>query len=186
MDDHKIVALFLSRDESAIRYTSQKYGKRLQSLAYRIVCDRQTAEECENDTYNEAWNSIPPHEPTDYFYAFLARITRHIALNCCRDQNRLKRHAYLCELSAEMEECIPSPDDMDCTLDDMALRDAINGFLKTLDDTKRNIFIRRYWYMDSIATIAGRFTMTESNVKTTLFRCRSMLREHLEKEGYTI
>lgn len=93
MDDRSIVALYLRRDETAVRQTAEKYGSRLRTLAYGIVNDLQTAEECENDTYMEAWRTIPPHEPSDHFYAFLARITRHISLNCCRDRSRLKRSA---------------------------------------------------------------------------------------------
>lgn len=90
VDDNGIVALYLLRDEAAIRQTAEKYGGRLRALAYGIVRDPQTAEECENDAYLEAWRSIPPHEPRDYLYAFLARITRHISLNRCRDRGRLK------------------------------------------------------------------------------------------------
>ena len=186
MDDNKIVELYLLRDETAIRQTAEKYGSRLRSLAYGIVADSQTAEECENDTYMEAWNRIPPHEPRSYLYAYLARITRHISLNCCRDRSRLKRSAFISELSAEMEQCIPAADDVACRIDDMELRDAINGFLSKLDEEKRNIFIRRYWYLDSVAAISKRFALSESKVKTTLFRCRTRLREHLEKEGYTL
>ena len=186
MDDQSIVELYLQRDERAIRETAEKYGNRLRGLACGIVEDAQTAEECENDTYLEAWNSIPPHEPRDYLYAFLARITRHIALNCCRDRNRLKRRALICELSAELEQCIPDPDDTSCRLDDMALSQAINSFLGSLDEEKRNIFIRRYWYLDSVAVISRRFDLSQSKVKTTLFRCRNRLREHLKKEGYTL
>ncbi len=186
MDDNKIVKLYLKRDEMAIKQTAEKYGSRLRSLAYGIVKDLQSAEECENDTYMKAWNAIPPHEPTSYLYAFLARITRHISLNCCRDRSRLKRSAFICELSAEMEQCIPSPDDAQCRIDDMALSDAINGFLYKLDEEKRNIFVRRYWYLDSVASISKRFALSESKVKTTLFRCRAKLRQHLEKEGYTL
>jgi RNA polymerase sigma-70 factor (ECF subfamily) len=85
-----------------------------------------------------------------------------------------------------MEECIPSPDDNECRIDDMALSEAINGFLGTLSDEKRNIFLRRYWYLDSIADISKRFNLSESKVKTTLFRCRNQLREYLIKEGYTL
>ncbi len=186
MEDKKIVELYLRRDETAIRHTSEKFGNRLRFLAYGIVNDRQTAEECENDTYMEAWNSIPPHEPKGYFYAFLARITRHISLNCCRERSRLKRSAFICELSAEMEQCIPSPDDVECRIDDMALSEAINGFLGKLSKEKRNIFMRRYWYLDSIADISKRFALSESKVKTMLFRSRKQLREYLEKEGYTL
>ncbi len=186
MDDNTIVELYLCRNEAAIRQTSEKFGSRLRSLAYGIVNDSQTAEECENSTYMEAWNTIPPHDPRSYLYAYLARITRHISLNCCRNRRRLKRSAFICELSAEMEQCIPAPDDVECRIDDMAFGEAINGFLSTLGEEKRNIFIRRYWYMDSIADIAGRFALSESKVKTTLFRCRNQLRKHLEKEGYAI
>ena len=186
LDDNKIVELFLQRDEAAIKQASDRFGNRLRSLAYGIVNDLQTAEECENDTYMEAWNSIPPHEPRSYLYAFLARITRHLALNCCRDRSRLKRSAFICELSEEMEQCIPAPDDAECRLDDLALSEAINAFLGKLDEEKRNVFLRRYWYLDSIADISKRFSLSESKVTTILFRCRNQLREHLTKEGYTV
>lgn len=186
LDDHNIVELYLSRDETAIQQTSYKFGNRLRSLAFGIVNDQQIAEECENDTYLKAWNSIPPHEPRSYLYAFLARITRHISLNRCRERSQLKRSALICELSAEMEQCIPMPDDIQCRIDDISLSEAINGFLSMLNEEKRNIFIRRYWYLDSIADISKCFTLSESKVKTTLFRCRIQLREYLEKEGYTI
>ena len=186
MEDGRIVELYLQRDETAIEQTSAKYGIRLRGLAYGIVRDRQAAEECENDTYLQAWNSIPPHEPKDYFYAFLARIARHISLNFCRDRSRLKRSAFLCELTAEMEECIPAPDDAQCRLDDIVFGEAINGFLRTLSEETRNLFVRRYWYLDSVSDLAKRFSLSESNVKTMLFRCRNRLREHLEKEGYTL
>lgn len=186
MDDNRIVELYLMRDETAIRQTADKYGSRLRSLAYGVVNDRETAEECENDTYMEAWNMIPPHEPRSYFYAFLARIIRNISLNRCRDRSRLKRSAFICELSSELEQCIPAPDDVECRIDDIALGNALNGFLGKLDEEKRNIFIRRYWYLDSVSAISERFALSESKVKTTLFRCRNRLREYLEKEGYTL
>lgn len=186
MDDGKIVELFLARDEDAISQTAKKYGTRLRSLSHDIVEDTLTAEECENDTYLEAWNSIPPHEPRTYLYAFLARIIRHISLNRCRDRDRLKRNAFICELSAEMEACIPSPDDGTCRIDDIVLADAINKFLSSLDSRTRIIFVRRYWYLDSVSAIARRFAVSQSNVKVTLFRCRNKLREHLKKEGYNL
>lgn len=186
MDNEEIVELYLRRDEAAIRQTADKFGSRLRALAYGITGDAQTAEECENDTYLEAWNAIPPHRPGSYLYAFLARITRHISLNCCRERSRLKRGAFLCELSAELEQCIPAPDDTACRLDELALREALDGFLAGLDEEKRNIFVRRYWYLDSVAQISKRYSLSESKVKTTLFRCRNRLREHLEQEGYVL
>ena len=183
MEDHKIVEMYLGRDEAAIRYTSEKFGGRLRALAWGITEDWQTAEECENDTYLKAWNSIPPHEPRAYLYAFLARITRHLSLDCCRRRSRLKREAFLCQLSAELEQCIPAPDDVACRLDALALAEALNGFLATLGEKKRNLFVRRYWYLDSVGALSRRFGMSENNVRTTLFRCRQGLREYLEKEG---
>ena len=186
MDDSVIVDLYLRRDEAAICETAGKYGNKLRMRAWGILRDQETAEECENDTYMEAWNSIPPHEPRTYFYPFLARIARNLSLNRCRDRERLKRTAFVCELSAEMEQCIPSPDDLECRMDAVALAEAINGFLGMLDAERRNIFIRRYWFLDSVADIAKRFGVTQSKVKTTLFRCRKQLKAYLEKEGYTL
>ncbi len=184
MDDLHIIELYFARDEAAILHTSEKYGKRLRGISYGITDDFQTAEECENDTYVEAWDTIPPHRPVDYLYAFLARIIRHVSLNRCRDRRRLKRDAYLCELSDELEECIPSPDDCVCRIDDLAFAEVLNGFLRSLEEEKRNLFLRRYWYLDSVAAIAGRFGLSESNVKTTLFRLRKRFRTYLETEGY--
>lgn len=186
LDDNIIVDLFLMRDRKALEQTSKKYGSRLRSISYRIVDDYQTAEECENDTYMEAWNTIPPHEPKNYLYAFLARITRHISLNCCRNRSRLKRSAFIVELSEEIEQCIPAPDDVECRIDDTELSDVINSFLGRLSEEKRNIFIRRYWYLDSVTDISKRFGLSESKIKTTLFRCRNELRRYLEEEGYAL
>jgi len=186
MDDQRIVELYLQRDEAAIGQTAGKFGQRLRSLAYGIVRDRQTAEECENDTYLEAWNTIPPHQPGGYLYAYLARITRHLALNCCRDRTRLKRNACLCQLSEELEQCIPAFEDTERHIDAMLLQEALNGFLAGLPETKRNVFVRRYWYLDSLAEIAGRYSLSQSMVKIILYRCRIQLREHLERKGYTV
>ena len=182
MDDSGIVELYLNRDEAAIARTSEKYGQRLRSFSLGIVQDLQTAEECENDTYMAAWSSIPPHAPRDYFYAFLARITRHLSLNRCRERSRLKRSALVSELSAELEQCIPGGEDLDRRVDDRALAEAINGFLGALGEEKRNLFLRRYWYLDSIAAIAKRYGFSQSKVKTTLFRTRNQFRDYRSEE----
>ncbi len=186
MKDEQIVEAYLARDEAAISETQHKYGSHLQKLSYQITADRTVAEECENDTYWQAWKSIPPHEPRTYLFAFLARITRHLSLNCCRRRSCLKRQAFVCELSSEMEQCIPAPDDTACRLDDLAFAAMINRFLGTLDAKKRNIFLRRYWYLDSISVIASRYEMGESAVKTMLFRTRKQLHDFLVKEGYEL
>lgn len=186
MEDDEIVSLYIARSEKAITETAEKYGKRLQALSFRIVQDLQTSEECVSDTYLEAWNAIPPHEPRSYFYAFLARITRHISLNCCRDRSRLKRYAHICQLSSELEQCISAPDDLQCHMDELALKEILNRFIEELKPNKRYIFIRRYWYLDSVEEIAKQCSISQSKVKTTLFRCRNQLREKLIKEGYEL
>ena len=186
MDDSVIVDLYLNRDETAIKHTSAKYGDRLRQLAHTIVEDRSAAEECENDTYLQAWNAIPPHEPRAYLFAFLARITRHIALDICKQRSRLKRGAILCELSAELEQCIPARDDVTRHLEAKVLCEEINRFLATLTNEKRNIFVRRYWYMDSVASISSFYGLKQSKVKSILFRSRNELRQYLKKEGYDL
>lgn len=182
MEDQKIVSLFFERNEAAIEACKGKYGKLLQQLSNHIVQDKQVAEECENDTYWQAWQRIPPHKPEDYLYAFLAKITRNISLNYCIAQDRLKRKAHICQLSDEMTQCIPDSHTVDAIISEKELANAINGFLRSLDPEKRNLFVRRYWYLDSIRDLSRMFGITEANVKTTLHRCRKLLLQHLEKE----
>ena len=186
MDDSKIVDLYLSRDESAISQTSQKYGLKLRRIANRILNNMESAEECENDTYLETWNRIPPHDPRNYFFAFLGKIARHLAIDECRKKSSKKRYALFCELTKEMEECLPGDNNAEETTDLEALERTINAFLKTCSEEQRNLFVRRYWYFDSIPEISQRFGYSQSKVKTTLFRLREGLKQHLEKEGYTI
>lgn len=186
MEDRKIVELYLQRDETAITQTADKYGTRLRSVANNLLEDLYAAEECENDTYLQAWNSIPPHTPFDYLFAYLARITRHLALDSCRTRSRKKRDAVLVELTHEMNEVLADTEDVESQMDARALGAAISAFLYRLPQQQRDIFLRRYWYFDSVAVIARRFMVSESKVKTTLFRIRNQLREYLEKEGFAI
>jgi RNA polymerase sigma factor (sigma-70 family) len=183
MEDSKIVDFYLMRKEEAIKQTSLKYGKQLHSIAMNIVQHSSDAEECENDTYIKAWDSIPPHEPRTYLFAFLARITRHIALDLCKHKNRQKRTALIVELSEELAQCIPAPTAEECQICDEGFGEVINPFLWKLDEDTRNVFIRRYWFLDSIRQIAEEFQMSESKVKSMLFRTRNKLRRYLEKEG---
>lgn len=182
MQDEEIVELFLQRDEGAIRNCQMQYGTRLRGIAYGIVQDWQAAEECENDTYWEAWRAIPPHEPRSYLFAFLARITRCRAINLCRKDER--RRDMVVALSDEMAACIPGSSDTQAHLDREQLGHAISCFLREQSEEKRNIFLRRYWYLDSVSQIAQRYGIREGKVKMILFRLRSSLREYLKKEGY--
>ncbi|MBR6709188.1 MAG: RNA polymerase subunit sigma-70, partial [Clostridia bacterium] len=150
MDDRQIVDLYLARDESAISATQQTYGIRLRALALGIVEDMSTAEECENDTYYAAWQSIPPHKPWDYLYPFLARITRHAALDHCRKQQSKKRSADLIEFGDELSACLPSADGAEETFDAKLLAAAVSAFLRTEPQINRILFVRRCFHLEPI------------------------------------
>lgn len=186
MNDDQIIDLYFQRNEDAIVHTQNQYGPRLRQVSHTIVQDILTAEECENDTYLQAWDTIPPHEPRSYLYPFLARITRHISIDRCRHRDRLRRSAYVQELSTELQCCIPGHDDVEQRIEAIALGQTISVFLRTQPERMRNVFIRRYWYMDSIADIAHRFGFTQSKTKSMLLRTRNSLRDYLVKEGYTL
>ena len=184
MTDTEIIDLYLERDQIAIQHTAGKYGSRLRRIAEGITRDAGSAEECENDTYMKTWEAIPPNEPRDYFFVFLARITRHLSLDVCKERNRLKRKAVLSEFTKELEECIPGTDDTAGEVEEKLLGETITKWLYTQKEEHRNVFLRRYWYMDSIEEITNRFGYGESKVKSILFRSRKSLKEYLGKEGY--
>ncbi len=186
MEDCRIVDLYLERNEEAIKETSSKYGARLRRLSYGITEDHQESEECENSTYLQAWNLIPPNDPRSYLYAFLAKITRHLSLNVIREKKALKRNAQVLELSLELEQCIPAPDDSESRIDSIVFSEMINGFLSGLDLEKRSIFVLRYWHLKSISDISKSLDISQSKVKTTLYRLRESLRQYIEREGYTL
>ena len=186
MEDSQIVDLYLQRSEDAITHTAERYGAKLKSISMNIVADSQTAEECENDTYLQAWDSIPPNEPRDYLFAFLARIIRHISLDCCRYRERLRRKAHVQELSDELLCLVSGKEDVDSRMDAIVLGESISAFLRVQPAQIRNVFIRRYWYLDSIEDICRRYGISQSKAKSMLFRCRNGLRNHLRKEGFTL
>lgn len=187
MDDSQIVELYLARDESAITETAQKYGARLRRLANQILHDPATSEECENDTYLQAWERIPPNEPRTYLFPFLGRITRHLAIDLCRRQSSQKRSAVFCELTKEMEECLPSPnDDAESIVAAAELQRRINAFLEQRSAAQQNVFVRRYWYFDTVPEISKRYGFSQSKVKMMLSRMRAELRVQLRNEGYDL
>ncbi len=181
MEDKKILELFFARDEDAIRQTDAQYGRRLLVLADRIVLSREDAEESVNDTYLKAWETIPPRIP-NHFFAYLAKICRNFALGRLDWNNAAKRKAEVVSLSQEMELCIPDTRRAD-TLEGRELGRLLNDFLRTLSKENRMVFLRRYWYVDTVAEIAQRYGISESAVMTRLHRTRKKLSEFLQKEG---
>lgn len=186
MEDERIVELYLAKDQNAIVYTASKYGAKLKRIANRIVNNDQEAEECENDTYLQAWNLIPPNEPRNYLLAFLGKIVRNIALDVCRRNNRQKRSAVYCELTDEMQECLPSTETTESVAEANYLGELINQFLESYNDEQQKMFVRRYWFFDSVSDIADVYGFSQSKVKTTLFRMREELKVFLEKGGYAL
>ena len=181
MEDIKIIELFFNRSEYAIKELSLKYGKLCNSIAYNVLYDREDAEECENDTYLKAWNSIPPHKPLS-LPAYVSKIVRNLALDKLKYYNRQKRSAEIDNLFSEMSECIPSKEDVQASADDTVIQ-AVNSFLKELDSQTRILFIRRYFYMERLESLALRYGLSASNISTRLNRIRQRLKCYLEKEG---
>ncbi len=186
MDDREIVQLFWERNEEAVRAAAQKYGSHIRGVAYQVTRSHEIAEECENDTYLELWNRIPPDRPETYLESYVLRIGRCIAIDRCRKDTRLKRAAYLTELTEEIEMYIPSEKDVAEELEVKQLGEAINRFVLGLSEEKQVMFACRYYYLDSIAEIAERLSVSSSKVKVTLLRIRRSLRDYLKKEGYTV
>lgn len=180
MDDNKIIELYFARSEQAIRETELKYGNYCFGIARGILSSREDAEECVNDTWLSAWNSIPPNKPNP-LKTFLGRIARNHAINRYI-RVRAKKRSGETDLIFE-EVCDFLPDNAPSLCDEFALKQAINSFLSSLTKKSRIIFVRRYWYLSPISEIARELAVSESSVKVTLHRTRIAFRAHLEKEG---
>ncbi len=184
MDDQTIVDLYWKRDEQAIFETKKKYGSYCHSIANGILHNNEDAEECVNDTYNDAWQTIPPHRPT-VLSTFLGKLTRRIAIDAYRHRHADKRGGGEMPLVLdELGDCVASEESVEEAFDKKLLSDTINAFLRTLPETECRVFLCRYWYMDSIGTIAKQFGFSESKVKSMLYRTREKLRQKLKKEGF--
>ena len=184
MDDAEIVKLFYERSEDALREVRGKYEKLCRYISMKILNNPEDADECVNETYLRAWNSIPPSKP-DSLRAFLGKIARNLSLDLYNKKRAGKRGGEPQAVLDELVECIPSENARDI-VDEIALRDALNAFLKTLSADTRKIFMRRYWYMSEIREIAHDYNFSESKVKMSLARTREKLRKFLEKEGIEI
>lgn len=183
MEDKDIVELYWKRDEQAIKETKNMYGRYCHSIAYNILHNNEDAEECVNDTYMGAWNSMPPHKP-ELLSSFLGRITRNISLKRWRAGTADKRGGGEIALTVdELQECIPAHSDVQEIIEVKALADIIDTFLRGIGENERRVFICRYWYMDSIADICEQFGFGQSKVKMMLLRTREKLLKELVKEG---
>jgi len=186
MDDAKIVQLYWDRDERAIPATADKYGNYCTSIAKNILGNREDAEECVNDTYLNAWKCIPPHRPS-ILSTFLGKIIRNLSLNRYNRNTADKRGgSQTTVVLDEIAEFVSGRDSVEQEIDRKELIRAMDTFLCTLSADKRAIFVRRYWYFDSISDIASRLGMTENNVSVTLNRLRFKLRRFLLERGFEL
>ncbi len=186
LDDKEIIALYQTRDENAIRQTEKKYSNYLTTIAYNILGNREDGEECVNDTYFKAWNTIPPNIPA-VLKTYLGKITRELSIDCLRKKTSRKRGGTEYELSLdELAECAGSGDSTQQAADASVLVELIEEFLHHCRDDERDMFVCRYYFCDSLKEIAEYFGVNVSKVKNTLFRTRAGLKEHLESEGYVL
>lgn len=186
MDDKQIVDLYWSRDEAAVRETAAKYGSYCGRVAGGILADWQDVEECVSDTWLGAWNAMPPHRP-GRLRLFLAKITRSLACDRVRAQSARKRGGGVYTVALEeLEECLPAVPGADRAVEDRELERMVDRFLHTLPERACSVFLRRYWYAESMEDIAGRYGMGVNTVKTSLFRTRQKLKAYLEKEGIAV
>lgn len=182
MEYNNIVALYWARSEKAIAETSSKYGKYCYAIACNILSDKEDADESVNDTYMDAWNSMPPHRPS-ILSTFLGKITRRISIDRCRTRDVAKRGGGTIMLVLdELTDCIPSNNDVMREIEITELAKIIDGFIMKLPTIERHVFICRYWYLDPITSICEQFSFSQSKVKSMLQRTWGKLLSHLEKE----
>lgn len=186
MDDNKIIDLFENRNQLAIGAVADKYGDYCMKISLNILSDSADSEENVNDTYMQIWNSIPPQKP-ESLTAYIAKIARNLAINKLKHRNAAKRNASECTLSfAELDECTPSGVSVENEAEVKMLSRHISDFLYTQKEDVRKVFVRRYFFCDSVEDIADRFGFGLSKVKSMLMRTREKLRAYLQTEGYNI
>ena len=180
LDDASIIGLYWQRDEQAITETARRYGSYIHAISVQILESEPDAEECVNDTYLKAWNTIPPQKPFS-LKDYLGRLVRHLSIDRYRAMRRAKRNINMTEALDELT--IASPD---TDRDNPALTDALNGFLSELNPTDRNLFLGRYWYFYEVSDLARAYGMTANTVYVKLHRMRERLREHLTERGFKV
>ena len=186
MDDNGIIQLYWDRNDQAISATSEKYGHYCKAIAKNILNNEEDAEECVNDTYLKAWNSMPTHWP-EQLAAFLGKITRNLSFNRYKRNHAEKRGGgEITLVLVELTDCVSDIDNVEQIIDRQELAKVINSFVRSLSTEKRNIFVRRYWYADSVSDIAKVYGMLQGTVSKTLERTRKQLKAYLTERGFDL
>lgn len=185
LDDRKIIELFFERSEQAIIELSNKYGSVYQKVAFNILNNTQDAEECVNDAYLGAWNTIPPQEP-NHLLSYVCRIVRNLAIKKYHKNTAVKRNSIYDVALDEIENCFPCSVSVEAIFDANETAKIIDDFLATLDQKNRILFVRRYWYSDSIEELAKCFCTNNHNISVRLYRTRDKLKKFLLKKGVNV
>ena len=185
MEDEKIIELFFDRSEQAIKEVDSKYGRTCHNISFNILHNELDAEECVNDAYLGAWNTIPPARPNPLL-TFLCKIVRNISLKRYELNTAIKRNSTYEIAMDELESCLASPGTVEHEIDGKELTHIIENFLDTLSAENRVIFMRRYWFSDTYSDIAQRVGLTEKNVSVRLTRTRKQMREYLLERGILV
>ena len=185
MEDSQIIALYWRREEEAIARSEEKYGAYCRSIIRRILCTPEDAEECLSDTWLAAWNAIPPHRPA-VLRTFFGRLSRNLSINRHLKNTACKRGGGEVETALEELRDIAGGETVEGTVEMAELGRSIDRFLRTLPEPECDLFLRRYWYLESAETIAARCGLRPGTVRTRLSRTRGKLRRYLEKEGYAV
>lgn len=186
MTDSEIITLYWERNQTAITASNEKYGAYCFAVANAILSNYEDSSECVNSTWLQSWNSMPPQRP-NVLKLFFAKITRNLAINTYRKNTAQIRGGKEFKASLdELTECVPSKSSIESEFDKSELEKSINVFLRSLSERDCCVFLRRYFYSDSVKSIAKRYGLSEPNTLSILFRTRNKLKEYLEKEGFNI
>ncbi len=185
MEDKDIIELYFSRNEAAIEETKQKYGGLCYRIAYNILSIHEDSEECVSDTYMNVWGTIPPSRPEN-FRAFICRITRNISINRYRRLHSQKRYNGMDTMLSELNDCVPSADNTEKEVEAKQLSEYISNWLDSLDDENCALFVRRYWFGESVKELAGRRGVSAERTAQRMLRLRKSLKKYLEQRGVVI
>ena len=180
MEDRDIISLYFARDEKAIKESSRKYGNYVTGISMSILRNAPDAEECVNDTWLKAWNSIPPQTPPS-LKVYLGRLVRHLSIDRLRTITRLKRNREYEVALDELADCA-LPEEEDVT----ALTAALDEFLEGLEPTDRKLFVGRYWHLYPVSKLAQAYGLTVGNTSVKLHRMREKLRVYLTERGFSV
>ncbi|MGM9662693.1 MAG: RNA polymerase sigma factor [Oscillospiraceae bacterium] len=183
MHDEEILRLFFERSEQAIAELEAKYGALCRRVAFNILNSDRDTEECVSDAYLAVWNAIPPQRP-ETLPAYVCRIVRNLAVKRYHANTARKRSSFYDVALEELEECLSAPETAETALSARELTRLLDAFLDTLEERDRYLFVRRYWYADSVAAIAAELGISENNASVRLSRLREKLKRYLRKEGF--